>query len=417
MNEEIEKQVFEVFDNSEVKNLGSKNKTLELLRVVDDIDEKMYDQQISIKNNDIRFYTYANYDTNMIIDDEEYEMSKNAMTKIYQMMPINSATIDYLVNINQSELADELLNTLNIHASKAHKNYQDRVLRIEFDSDKGTHKVKGVVSKRYPLWMKTNKWFNATFKHMDENDIDYKLSRPHIFENGKISLSVKLPDHYIVAKQSMEKDDIVDVGFRMSNSETGNGSFKLSIFGERLVCTNGMTMPTDLASFDVGHYSTLSFTNKLFQFMIGQLTDKFFVEEPAYVDIYDYLKKDGDLRENKLFEELFYEKLGEATVTYAIKNGAKVIKESIDKAQEHHAKDWKKELEAQMDRYNIPNREFAMTLAENDPTINIDQLTAWEVANIFTRMANKPDLPPVTVERLQEVGGEVLSKPLITASW
>jgi len=121
--------------------------------------------------------------------------------------------------------------------------------------DAETQEVLGVVRKNYNL-IQTRDINNAII----ESNSGLQLTDAHLVRNrGLIVMDYKLDEQHDVEIKGIEPNDRINFGIRIYNPfDYRFGSQRGSAFANRLVCTNGMTIPKavgrfnlkDLAGFD-----------------------------------------------------------------------------------------------------------------------------------------------------------------------
>ena len=170
----------------------------------------------------------------------------------------------------------------------------------------------------------------------------------------------------------VEKDDIVQGGITITNSEVGGGSLIIQPFIYRLVCTNGMVAPRYLNRFYARHVGKIVIDTE---------------KDDQWITIIDNMKKQIELVSNsELFQENL-QKLKDAT------------KQSINSHQ----------IVQLAKRQGVSDSERAQIFERLGKYVGDTFTTSkYELANAITNLANDEDKTDDRARFLQELGGLII---------
>ena len=195
------------------------------------------------------------------------------------------------------------------------------------------------------------------------------------YDTDTLNITAVLPK----LEGEIEKDDIVQGGVTITNSEIGGGSFNVKPFIYRLVCTNGMVVPEEIGRFYAKH------VGKKIIDVDEDTQDEIVVEK--MLDKLNYLKDD------KLFENIF-EKMRESKKIISSSN------DIVQLAKQHNLSD--------SERAGI----FERLGHQYGDHFTYDN---YSLANALTNIANDEELSDTRARFFQELGGQIIFYPKANA--
>lgn len=234
--------------------------------------------------------------------------------------------------------------------------------------------ARAFLSDRYRV-LDNFEMMSAVLPVLQENRVDIvstQVTEQHMY------IKVLFPDVQTEVKGSPQKNDVVQAGIVISNSEVGSGSLRVEPLIYRLVCTNGMIANTSMKKYHVGRGQGTSFEDvqELLRDETRMLTDKAF-----WMQVQDVVR-------SSINRDIFLaqvERLSEAT---------------------------EKKLEGDpVKAVELVRKQFGFTQEQGSDImrhlIEGGDLSQWGVANAVTRTANdQEDYEAAT--HLERMGGRII---------
>jgi len=224
--------------------------------------------------------------------------------------------------------------------------------------------VRAILSNRYKI-IDAHHVLNPALNKMMDLGAEFKYSH---YDGDRLNVTATLPK----LEGEVQKDDIVQGGITITNSEIGNGGLLIQPFIYRLVCTNGMVAP--------------SLLNRFFQRHVGKIIihpEK----DTQWVSIIDKMQKQIELVSNpEVFQENL-QKLKDAT------NETITSHKIVEVTKRHGITDYeRKEIFERLSHY----------VGETFTT------SKYDFANAITNVANSDDRSDDRARFLQELGGLII---------
>jgi hypothetical protein len=231
-------------------------------------------------------------------------------------------------------------------------------------------------------------FLSQRYRPLDNHDL-VEAVLPKLIDAGCEVKSCQLTDSrlYIQATTpkitaEVKKGDVVQAGITISNSEVGAGSVKVEPMAFRLVCLNGMIMPTAMRRHHVGRAGDGEWNE-------GEAAEVF-SDSTRRLDDKAFWAKVNDVVNHSLTEIKFLEHVKRMTDSTKIETG--------------------KPLEA----VEIVAKKFLLSEGESNSVLDHlakgGDLSLWGLANAVTRTAEDVESYDRAVE-LERIGGEVIELP------
>jgi hypothetical protein len=237
---------------------------------------------------------------------------------------------------------------------------KDKGLMIRNTQDK----TRAILSDRYKR-IDCKDVANASLDRLMDMDAELKYS---YYDGDRMNITAVLPK----LEGAVEKDDIVQGGITITNSEIGGGSLIIKPFIYRLVCTNGMVAPSYLNQFYAKHVGKMIIDPE---------------HDEQWKSIVGKMEQQLELVSNpEVFEENLM-KLTQAT------------EETINSRQ----------IIALAKKQGVSDDERAGIFERLDHYVGEDFVTSkYKLANAITNLANDENKSDDRARFLQELGGMVI---------
>ena len=289
--------------------------------------------------------------------DEALELTDHSLNQLCGRLEIGTQYINKCLPVSQSLVAH------NLNFWISNNKDRDLMLRTYENFDKSKN-VRAVLSNRYKI-IDAHHVLNPALNKMMDLGAEFKYSH---YDGDRLNVTATLPK----LEGEVRKDDIVQGGITITNSEIGNGGLLIQPFIYRLVCTNGMVAP--------------SLLNRFFQRHVGKIIihpEK----DTQWVSIIDKMQKQIELVSNpEVFQENL-QKLKDAT------NETITSHKIVEVTKRHGITDYeRKEIFERLSHY----------VGETFTT------SKYDFANAITNVANSDDVSEDRARYLQELGGLII---------
>ena len=244
----------------------SKRKNIENPRM---ILEKYADIEANIFDITAEF---PNFTTNLdnkffaeqLAENQKYELIRGSIRQLLSIGSMSIKTFDdnkkTIVRDIPPKVLDAriyMLNSVKYYADKEQYKYR-------------THedKVIGVVNPKYPSF-NANTLVLKLYDYLQDLDLNPKLVTAHYeVEEGYSRYEIYLDSETFAHNvEEVPLNANLQMGFRISNSNTGNGHFKLSLSSYQKVCSNGLIAPVKLAGLELLHRTEYDMVSKIKAFI------------------------------------------------------------------------------------------------------------------------------------------------------
>ena len=171
-------------------------------------------------------------------NDEALQMTDHSLNQLCGRLEIGTHYINKCLPVSQSLIAH------NLNFWISNNKDRDLMLRTYENFDKSKN-VRAVLSNRYKM-IDAHHVLNPALNKIMDLGAEFKYSH---YDGDRLNVTATLPK----LEGEVQKDDIVQGGITITNSEIGNGGLLIQPFIYRLVCTNGMVAPRYLNRFFTRH--------------------------------------------------------------------------------------------------------------------------------------------------------------------
>ena len=285
-----------------------------------------------------------------------YNLTDHSLNQLSGKLEIGTQYINKCLPVSQKLVADNL----NFWISER----KNRDLMVRTYQSETKNYVRAVMTNRYKI-VDAHHIMEPILNKVMDLGAEFKYS---YYDGDKLNITVLLPK----LEGEVEKDDIVQAGITITNSEIGNGGLLVQPFVYRLVCTNGMVAPRYLNRF---------FTRHVGKIVIDLENDE------QWITIIDKMQKQIELVSNP---EVFQENL------------QKLKQATTEKITSHKIVELTK-------RQGLSELETKEVFQRLDHYIGDTFTTSkYNVANAITNIANDEDISHQRARFLQELGGLVI---------
>ena len=285
-----------------------------------------------------------------------HQLTDHSLGQLCGRLDIGRSYISKCLPVSQELVAHNLNFWIN-------KN-KNRKLMIRTREDGTNDTARAIMSDRYKR-IDNDVVVNHSLNKLMDMNADLKYAH---YDGDYLNITAVTPK----LEGEVEKDDIVQGGITITNSEVGGGSLIIQPFIYRLVCTNGMVAPRYLNRFYAKHVGKI---------VIDPSNDE------QWVSIINKMQKQIELISNpELFQENL-QKLKEATAE-------KVTSHKIREITRYHGlSDFeRKQIFERLDHY----------VSDTFST------SKYQLANAITNIANDEDKSDQRARFLQELGGLII---------
>ena len=166
------------------------------------------------------------------------QLTDHALNQLCGRLEIGTLYINKCLPVSQSLVAH------NLNFWISNNKDRDLMLRTYENFDKSKN-VRAVLSNRYKM-IDAHHVLNPALNKIMDLGAEFKYSH---YDGDRLNVTATLPK----LEGAVQKDDIVQGGITITNSEIGNGGLLIQPFLYRLVCTNGMVAPRYLNRFFTRH--------------------------------------------------------------------------------------------------------------------------------------------------------------------
>ena len=289
-------------------------------------------------------------------NDEALQLTDHSLNQLCGRLEIGTLYINKCLPVSQSLVAE------NLNFWIDHNKERDLMLRTYENFDKSKN-VRAVLSNRYKM-IDAHHVLNPALNKIMDLGAEFKYSH---YDGDRLNVTATLPK----LEGEVQKDDIVQGGITITNSEIGNGGLLIQPFIYRLVCTNGMVAPRYLNRF---------FTRHVGKIVIDPEKDT------QWVSIIDKMQKQIELVSNpEVFQENL-QKLKDAT------NEKITSHKIVEVTKKHGITDYeRKEIFERLEHY----------VGDTFTT------SKYDFANAITNVANR-SIADDRSRFLQELGGLII---------
>ena len=240
---------------------------------------------------------------------------------------------------------------------------KDKELMIRtFEND--SKLCRAIMSNRYKR-IDNDVVANHSLNKLMDMNADLKYSH---YDRDTLNITAVLPK----LEGEVEKDDIVQGGITITNSEIGGGSLIIQPFIYRLVCTNGMVAPRYLNRFYAKHVGKVIINPE---------------KDEQWITIINKMQEQIELVSNP---ELFQENLQK-------------LKDATEKKVTSH------EIVQLTKRHGVSDSERAQIFERLKHYVGDTFSTSkYELANAITNIANDEEKSDQRSRQLQELGGLII---------
>ena len=171
-------------------------------------------------------------------NDEALQLTDHSLNQLCGRLEIGTLYINKCLPVSQSLVAE------NLNFWIDHNKERDLMLRTYENFDKSKN-VRAILSNRYKM-IDAHHVLNPALNKIMDLGAEFKYSH---YDGDRLNVTATLPK----LEGEVQKDDIVQGGITITNSEIGNGGLLIQPFLYRLVCTNGMVAPRYLNRFFTRH--------------------------------------------------------------------------------------------------------------------------------------------------------------------
>jgi len=309
-------------------------------------------KELTVKESDSTFPAVQ-----VLEKDEALQLTDHSLNQLCGRLEIGTQYINKCLPVSQSLVA----HNLNFWIS----NNKDRDLMLRtYENWHKTKNVRAILSNRYKI-IDAHHVLNPALNKMMDLGAEFKYSH---YDGDRLNVTATLPK----LEGEVQKDDIVQGGITITNSEIGNGGLLIQPFIYRLVCTNGMVAP--------------SLLNRFFQRHVGKIIihpEK----DTQWVSIIDKMQKQIELVSNP---EVFQENLQKLKGAICESISSHQI---VEVTKRHGITDYeRKEIFERLSHY----------VSDTFTT------SKYDFANAITNIANSDDRSDDRARFLQELGGLII---------
>lgn len=239
-------------------------------------------------------------------------------------------------------------------------------------------------------------FLSSKYRMLDSHDL-LEATLPTLIENKFDVVSSEITEKRLYLKSvtpkiqgEVKKGDVVQYGVMISTSDVGAGSLKVEPFFNRLVCLNGMVMPT---KFRKAHLGSNNFEREVHELLTDDTKKK--NDEAFFATVRDYLM--ATMEPERFRREL--EKMQHAA------------------DQKIENTDLERVVELTMDKTGVRGKKTKQGILNALASGNEGAgLTQWGLANSFTRAAYQIDkIDYETSTDLERAGGMIID--LKSSEW
>ena len=297
---------------------------------------------------------YPNIDVDHLTT-SPHNLSDHSLNQLCGRLEIGTHYINKCLPVSQNLVA----HNLNFWINKS----KDKELMIRtFEND--SKQCRAIMSNRYKR-IDNDVVANHSLNKLMDMNADLKYSH---YDRDTLNITAVLPK----LEGEVEKDDIVQGGITITNSEVGGGSLIIQPFIYRLVCTNGMVAPRYLNRFYAKHVGKVIINPE---------------KDEQWITIIKKMQEQIELVSNP---ELFQENLQK-------------LKDATEKKVTSH------EIVQLTKRQGISDSERAQIFERLKHYVGDTFTTSkYELANAITNIANDEEKSDQRSRQLQELGGLII---------
>ena len=330
----------------------------EMLQKVNDDAQYKKDFVVNLKALTVKESVRTFPAVQVLEKDEALQLTDHSLNQLCGRLEIGTLYINKCLPVSQSLVAH------NLNFWISNNKDRDLMLRTYENFDKSKN-VRAVLSNRYKM-IDAHHVLNPALSKIMDLGAEFKYSH---YDGDRLNVTATLPK----LEGAVQKDDIVQGGITITNSEIGNGGLLIQPFLYRLVCTNGMVVPSIL--------------NRFYQKHLGKVLIDLERDTQAIKIIHKMKKQLELVNDPKVFQENL-QKLKDAEKVKT--NSTKIVK----LFKSHSVSDSEKaEIYAKLNR-NI-----------SEPYFETDH---YSLANAITNYANSDDISEDRSRFLQELGGLII---------
>ena len=286
----------------------------------------------------------------------QYNLTDHSLNQMCGRLEIGTQYINKCLPVSQELVA----HNLNFWI----KNNKSRELMLRSFEKNDFRQCRAIMSNRYKR-IDNDVVANHSLNKLMDMNADLKYSH---YDRDTLNITAVLPK----LEGEVQKDDIVQGGITITNSEIGGGSLIIQPFIYRLVCTNGMVAPRYLNRFYAKHVGKVIINPE---------------KDEQWITIIKKMQEQIELVSNP---ELFQENLQK-------------LKEATEKRVTST------EIVQLTKRHGVSDFERAQIFERLEHYVG-DTFSAskYELANAITNIANDEDKTDQRARQLQELGGLII---------
>ena len=286
----------------------------------------------------------------------QYNLTDHSLNQLCGRLEIGTNYINKCLPVSQ----DLVAHNLNFWINKT----KSRELMIRTFEQNYSKLCRAIMSNRYKR-IDNDVVANHSLNKLMDMNADLKYSH---YDRDTLNITAVLPK----LEGEVEKDDIVQGGITITNSEVGGGSLIIQPFIYRLVCTNGMVAPRYLNRFYAKHVGKVIINPE---------------KDEQWITIINKMQEQIELVSNP---ELFQENLQK-------------LKDATEKKVTSH------EIVQLTKRHGVSDSERAQIFERLKHYVGDTFSTSkYELANAITNIANDEEKSDKRSRQLQEIGGLII---------
>ena len=286
----------------------------------------------------------------------QYNLTDHSLNQLCGRLEIGTHYINKCLPVSQ----DLVAHNLNFWINKT----KSRELMIRAFEQNDSKLCRAIMSNRYKR-IDNDVVANHSLNKLMDMNADLKYSH---YDRDTLNITAVLPK----LEGEVEKDDIVQGGITITNSEVGGGSLIIQPFIYRLVCTNGMVAPRYLNRFYAKHVGKVIINPE---------------KDEQWITIIKKTQEQIELVSNP---ELFQENLQK-------------LKDATEKKVTSH------EIVQLTKRHGVSDSERAQIFERLKHYVGDTFSTSkYELANAITNIANDEEKSDQRSRQLQELGGLII---------
>ena len=329
-----------------------------MLNRINEDKSKKSDYLVDMKSMEIKTnaFTFPSISVDHL-KDKEFVLNDHSLNQLCGRLEIGTHYINKCLPVSQNLVAHNLNFWINKTKSR------ELMLRTYIDRHEDVE-ARAIMSNRYKR-IDNDVVANHSLNKLMDMKADLKYSH---YDRDSLNITAVLPK----LEGEVKKDDIVQGGITITNSEIGGGSLIIQPFIYRLVCTNGMVAPRYLNRFYAKHVGKVIINPE---------------KDEQWITIINKMQEQIELVSNP---ELFQENLQK-------------LKDATEKKVTSH------EIVQLTKRHGVSDSERAQIFEKLKHYVGDTFSTSkYELANAVTNIANDEEKSDQRSRQLQELGGLII---------